>query len=231
MTLAIFDIDGTLVPGSTERRFWRYLLARRRQGPRQILAGAWFLGRFLPRYGIHVAKKNKAYLVGLATADVAALAADFVAREALPRLYEPAVERLQQHLRSGDTVALLSGTLEPIARALAERLGVQHVRATACAERDGRYLAQPPVVHPFGAQKVRSAAELAAQLNTDLRLATAYADSVHDLTLLEAVGSPVAVRPDRQLLRAARANAWDVIATDADSSVPSKPRAAERGYM
>jgi HAD superfamily hydrolase (TIGR01490 family) len=231
MTLAIFDIDGTLVRGSTERRFWRYLFARRRQGPRQILAGAWFLVRYLPRYGIHVAKKNKAYLVGLTTAEVAALAADFVAREALPRLHEPAVQRLQQHLRSGDTVALLSGTLEPIARALAEHLGVQHVRATACAERDGRYLAHPPVVHPFGAQKVRSAAELAAELRTDLRLATAYADSVHDLTLLEAVGSPVAVRPDRHLLRAARANAWDVIAADADSSVPSKPRAAERGYM
>jgi HAD superfamily hydrolase (TIGR01490 family) len=225
------NIDGTLVRGSTERRFWRYLLARRRQGPRQILAGALFLVRFLPRYGIHVAKKNKAYLVGLTTADVAALAADFVAREALPRLYAPAVQRLQQHLQGGDTVALLSGTLEPIARALAQHLGVQHVCATACAERDGRYLAQPPVVHPFGAQKAHVAAELAAQLGTDLQRATAYADSVHDLKLLEAVGSPVAVQPDRRLLRAARAKAWDVIAADAGDSVPSKRRAAERGYM
>ena len=231
MTLAIFDIDGTLVGGSTERRFWRYLFARRRQGPRQILAGAWFLVRFLPRFGVHIAKKNKAYLVGLKTADMAALAADFVAREVVPQLYEPAVQRLQQHLRAGDTVALVSGTLEPIARALAEHLGVQHVRATVCAERDGRYLAQPPVVHPFGAQKVGLAAGLAAQLDTDLRLATAYADSVHDLKLLEAVGSPVAVRPDRRLLRAARAKAWDVIPADTRGAVPRQPRAAERGYM
>jgi HAD superfamily hydrolase (TIGR01490 family) len=231
MTLAIFDIDGTLVRGSTERRFWRYLFARRRQGPRQMLACAWFLLRFLPRYGVHVAKKNKAYLVGLTTADVAALAADFVAREAVPRLFEPAVQRLQQHLRGGDTVALLSGTLEPIARALAQHLGVQHVCATVCAERDGRYLAQPPVVHPFGAQKVGVAAELAAQLRTDLRLAAAYADSAHDLKLLKAVGSPVAVRPDQTLLHVARANAWDVIAADARGTVPRKPRAADRGYM
>jgi HAD superfamily hydrolase (TIGR01490 family) len=231
MTLAIFDIDGTLIRGSTERRFWRYLFARRRQGPRQILAGAWFLVRFLPRYGVHVAKKNKAYLVGLDVDDVAALAADFVAREAVPRLYEPAVQRLQQHLRGGDAVALLSGTLEPIARALAQHLGVHHVCATVCAERDGRYLAQPPVVHPFGAQKVGMAAELAAQLNTGLRHCSAYADSAHDLKLLGAVGSPVAVRPDRTLLRAARANAWDVIGADARGAVPRKPRAAERGYM
>lgn len=232
MTLAIFDIDGTLVRGSTERRFWRYLFARRRQGPRQILAGAWFLVRFLPRYGVHVAKRNKAYLVGLETTDVAALAADFVAREVVPRLYAPAVQRLQQHVRAGDTVALLSGTLEPIAHALAQRLGVQHVMATACAASDGRYLAQPPVVHPFGAQKVGLATELAQQLRTDLRLATAYADSTHDLQLLAAVGSPVAVRPDRKLLRVARASAWDVIPADArGGAVPDKASATERGYM
>ncbi len=228
MTLAIFDIDGTLVRGSTERRFWRYLFMRRRQGPRQILAGAWFLVRFLPRYGSQVAKKNKAYLVGLNTADVAALAADFVAREAVPRLFEPAVERLQQHLRAGDTVALLSGTLEPIARALAKHLGVQHVRATKCAERAGFYLAGAPVEHPFGVQKVGLAVELATQLGADLRLATAYADSAHDLQLLKAVGSPVAVRPDRKLLRAAHAKGWDVIPADARTAVP---RTAERGYM
>ena len=229
MTLAIFDIDGTLVRGSTERRFWRYLVARRRQGPRQILAGAWFLVRFLPRYGMHVAKKNKAYLVGLTTADVAMLAADFVARDAVPRLYEPAVERLQKHLRAGDTVALLSGTLEPIARALAQHLGVEHVCATVCAERDGRYLAQPPIEHPFGVRKVGLATALAAQLRADLQLATAYADSAHDLELLEAVGTPVAVRPDRTLLRAARASAWDVIEADARGAMPRN--AAERGYM
>jgi len=231
MTLAIFDIDGTLVRDSTERRFWRYLLARGRQGPRQILASAWFLLRYLPRYGVHVAKKNKAYLVGLETADITALAADFVAREALPRLYEPVLQRLQQHLRAGDTVALLSGTLEPIARALAQHLGVQHVRATECAQRDGRYLARPPVVHPFGALKVDVAKELAAQLGAELGLATAYADSAHDLELLEAVGVAVAVRPDRTLLRAAQAKAWDVIPAAAPGKAPRKPRAAERGYM
>jgi HAD superfamily hydrolase (TIGR01490 family) len=217
MTLAIFDIDGTLVRGSTERRFWRYLFARRRQGPRQLIAYVWFLLRFLPRYGIRVAKKNKAYLVGLATDDVEALAAEFVARDILPRLCGPAVERLHQHLRRGDAVALLSGTLEPIARALASQLGVEHVCATVCAEQNGRYLARPPKRHPFGVEKLELAAELAASLGTDLRSTSAYGDSAHDLALLEAVGSPVAVWPDQRLLLAARAKDWDVIAPSAVS--------------
>ena len=231
MTLAIFDIDGTLIRGSTEPRFWRYLVMRGHQGPRQILAYLWFLARYLPRYGIRVAKKNKAYLVGLRTSEIAELAADFVAVEVMPRLYLPAVQQLQQHQRRGDTVALLSGTLEPIARAIAEQLGVQHVCATVCAERAGRYLAQPPIVHPFGKAKVDLAGTLAARLGTTLELTSAYADSAHDLKLLEAVGSPVAVRPDAKLLRAARANGWDVIAANVRRPAARKPRAAERGYM
>lgn len=211
MKLAIFDIDGTLVEGSTERRFWRYLLKRGHQGPRQVFAYLWFLLRYWPVYGSHTAKKNKAYLVGLEAARVRAWAESFVAEEVLPHLYAPAVQRLQNHLRNGDTVVLLSGTIEPIARALARALAVEHVRATVCRERDGRYLATPPKVHPFGAAKRRLAARFAAEIGATLSEASAYGDSKHDLTLLEAVGYPVAVLPDRPLLATARGNRWHII--------------------
>jgi HAD superfamily hydrolase (TIGR01490 family) len=211
MNLAIFDIDGTLVEGSTERRFWRYLLKRGHQGPRQVGAYLWFLLRYWPVYRGHTVKKNKAYLAGLETDRVRALAARFVAEEILPRLYAPAVLRLQSHLRRGDTVVLLSGTLEPIARALAATLGVEHVRATICCERDGCYLAAPPAVHPFGAAKRELAEQFAAEVGASLTEASAYGDSKHDLLLLQAVGHPVAVLPDRPLLATARGNRWHII--------------------
>jgi HAD superfamily hydrolase (TIGR01490 family) len=211
MTLAIFDIDGTLVEGSTERRFWRYLLKRGHQGPRQVLAYLVFWLRYLPVLGRRTAKKNKAYLYKLDTNRVRALAASFVAEEILPRLYAPAVQRLQSHLRRGDTVVLLSGTLEPIARALADALHVTHVRATVCREHDGRYLAGPPGVHPFGAAKLELAAQFAAEIGASLSTASAYGDSLHDLDLLQAVGDPVAVMPDRPLLKKARGNRWLII--------------------
>jgi HAD superfamily hydrolase (TIGR01490 family) len=216
MTLAIFDIDGTLVQGSTERRFWRFLLKRGRQGPRQLLAYAYFLLRYWPVYGANVAKKNKAYLAWLPSADVAALAAEFVATEVIPRLYLPTVRRLKQHLRRGDAVVLLSGTLEPIATALARELGVTQVRATRCVERAGRYTAAPPTVHPFAAAKVAAAAAVAADLGTDLSHASAYADSAHDLDLLLAVATPVAVLPDHALSIAAVANDWEIVADTAE---------------
>jgi HAD superfamily hydrolase (TIGR01490 family) len=211
MSLAIFDIDGTLVEGSTERRFWRYLLKRGHQGPRQVLAYLLFWVRYWPVFRSRTAKKNKAYLYKLDTARVRGLAERFVAEEILPRLYAPAVQRLQSHLRRGDTVVLLSGTLEPIARALANALSVEHVRATICRERDGRYLAGPPDVHPFGVVKLELAGQFAAEIGASLSDATAYGDSQHDLALLEAVGHPVAVLPDRPLLATATGNRWLII--------------------
>jgi HAD superfamily hydrolase (TIGR01490 family) len=214
MTLAIFDIDGTLVRGSTERRFWRYLAKRGRLGPRQVAAYVYFLVRYWPVFGLDVGKKNKAYLAGLRSDDVRALAGEFVVREVVPRLYEPAVQRLRQHLARGDAVALLSGTLEPIAAALADQLGVAHLRATVCVERDGRYRAELPATHPFAASKVFAAADLAAELGQELRHAAAYGDSHHDLALLRAVGTAVAVQPDESLAEAAAANDWEVIADE-----------------
>jgi HAD superfamily hydrolase (TIGR01490 family) len=212
MRLAIFDIDGTLVRGSSERLFWRYLVAHGRQGLKQILAYLLFLIRYVTAGGIHTVKKNKAYLCGLERSDVGYLASAFVTTRLVPRLYAPAVQRLRQHQRRGDAVVLMSGTLEPIARALADHLGVRHVCATICSERHGRYLAQPPEMHPFGSAKVSLARRLAEQLGADLNQAIAYGDSGHDIDLLESVGEAVAVSPDRALLQRALENDWEILA-------------------
>jgi HAD superfamily hydrolase (TIGR01490 family) len=211
MRLAIFDLDGTIVRGSSERMFWRYLVSRGRQGPRQIAAYLLFLVRYLPTGGIHTLKKNKAYLCGLERADVDALAEEFVATRLMPRLRNAVVQRLRQHVQRGDAVVLLTGTIEPIARALARQLGVRYVCATLCSERGGRYLAQPPETHPFGAAKLGLSRQLAAQIGCELKNASAYGDSRHDLFLLEAVSEPVAVSPDAELSRVALERDWEII--------------------
>jgi HAD superfamily hydrolase (TIGR01490 family) len=222
--LAIFDIDGTLLRGSSERRFWRYLWTQRRQGPRQLLAYLLFLLRYVPVGGIHTIKKNKAYLTGLDTASIERLAADFVAADFPQNAFAIVVARLKQHLARGDVVLLLSGTLQPIADALARALGVKHVCATLGEESHGTYRSGPPDRHPFYHTKVPLAREFAVQHNLDLRRATAYSDSYHDTELLESVGFPVVVNGDRKLLSTALARQWEVIRTHGDIGAPLAPR-------
>lgn len=212
MKLAVFDIDGTLVRGSSEIRFWSYLIRHGRQGPRQLLAYLFFLFRYLPTGGIHTLKKDKAYLTGLSVEATAALARDFVVLELVDDLFQPAVERLRRHLDRGDFVILMSGTLECVARALADHLGVKHVCATLCAERGGRFRSQPPDLHPFGTTKLNLTRQLARELGLDPEDAVVYANSRHDLPLLEAVRTPVAVLPDTAVERVALERDWEILA-------------------
>lgn len=204
MALAIFDLDGTLSPGplSCEQAFVLRLLARRRLGPRQLLAGL----AALPRW-----KTNKAYLAGLATEEVGAWAESFIEERPLSGLRASVLERLERHRRAGDRLALLTGAPDFLAAPLARRLGIAHCIATVCAREAGRYAAASPVEHPYGAAKARLAAALCRDLGEELRDASAYADAHSDLALLEAVGRPVAVRPDARLARAARARGWELL--------------------
>jgi HAD superfamily hydrolase (TIGR01490 family) len=220
MQFVIFDIDGTLVRGSSERLFWRYLWTRKRQSPRQLLAFLAFFVRYLPIGGIHTSKKNKAYLTGFEPAEVERLASDFVAVDLMDALYEPALKRLKEHLKRGDFVLLMSGTLQPIARALGDALGVEHVLATLCSESRGRLRAWPPARHPFGSAKVAFAREFARQHGLDLGSAVAYSDSRDDIELLESVGVPVIVRPDRTLLARALERKWELLSAKVSSASP-----------
>ena len=210
--MVLVDIDGTLLGGmNSEVSFILYLLRRRKLGLRQLLSACWFYLRWGPRYGRHVAKKNKAYLNGLAVTEVRALAERFVAEVLVPKVRPAMAQRLQLHRQAGDTVALLSGTLEFIAEPLCKALSLDGYSATRCAHRDGVLGARPPLAHPFGREKLLYAAELCKRHRLSLTRAAAYGDSGYDLALLSYVARPVAVAPDRRLEHVARKHGWEVI--------------------
>lgn len=210
--LAIFDIDGTLVPGdSSEIRFVRYLWHKRVLRARQILAFAGFCPRYGARYGKQVMQKNKAWLCGMNETRVQALAHDFVQEALMPALYKPVVRRLEVHKSAGDTVALLSGTPQFLAAALAEELGVQAAYGALCRSRDGIYRAAPPERHPYGETKLDGAQALADAAGLPLSEAVAYGDSVHDAHLFHVVGEAVAVQPDGGLHSVATGQGWEIL--------------------
>lgn len=212
MRLAVFDIDGTLVAGpSTEKRFALHLARRGLLGPRQAFSYLGYLPRGLAQYGRHGLKKNKAYLAGLGEAELARLASAWVVEALAGAWFAPCISRVHLHRQSGDAVALLSGTPQFVAEAIGRALGVETVFGTRCAVRDGRFQARAPLSHPFGAEKVAMAAEIAAAHGAALGDVVAYADSLYDLPLFLAVGRAVAVRPDERLALEARARGWEVI--------------------
>jgi HAD superfamily hydrolase (TIGR01490 family) len=230
MACVLVDVDGTLLDGpSTELRFVLHLMARRRIGWRQLAAITRFAVRWLPDFGRHVMKKNKAYLTGLAVEDVAAWGRSFVPEVVLPRLRPEIVDLIKAHLARGDRVVLLTGTPDFIAEPLARSLGAHAICATRCARHDGVYLAEPPLVHPFGEAKVALGRDICWDAGTTLDQATAYADSIHDLPLMLQVARPVAAWPDAGLRAIAEKGHWAILPGRARLEAAARPSRSARG--
>ena len=221
MGCVFVDVDGTLIAASSERRFFAHLVVSRQVGASQL--GAWlgYMARDFPN-----ARRNKAYLAGLARTDIAAAAERFVARSLETKLRAPLLHRIEWHKRNGETIVLLTGTLDEIARPLARRVGADAVVATICACTDDVYQASAPLVHPFAAAKLRLAADFARTAGVELDACAAYGDSKFDIPLLQEVGRPVAVEPDATLARVAQRAGWEIMAfrrghSSAAQSVPA----------
>jgi HAD superfamily hydrolase (TIGR01490 family) len=209
--LALFDLDGTLLPPpGAERLLIRRLLAAGHVSPLRLAAcGAVIAGRKL-RGDRWAQQRSKDWLAALALATVEAEARRLAGT--LAERARPAVrQRLREHAARGDRTVLLTGALDFVAEPLGETLKFDEVCATRCVVADGVFTARPPLRHPFRDAKLALARELADRSGTTLDRCWAYGDSRHDVTLLSAVGHPVAVYPDRALRQHALRHGWLVI--------------------
>ena len=137
-----------------------------------------------------------------------------IAREALTTLIDPyiyleAVDLMELHRARGRRVFIVSSSPEEVVRPLAEHLGAVEVIATRAEVQDGRYTGKL-AFYCYGANKAVAMEEVAARDGVDLSSSYAYSDSITDLPMLEAVGQPVAVNPDRDLRRIAAERGWQV---------------------
>jgi HAD superfamily hydrolase (TIGR01490 family) len=131
--------------------------------------------------------------------------------ELLPRLYPQAVELLSRHKRAGREVYIASSSPEDYLQLLAEELGIDGVIGTRARVVEGRYTGEldGPMVH--GPEKAVRVEQLAKEHEIDLARSYAYSDSINDLPMLELVGNPVAMNPDRRLSTIARKRGWQIL--------------------
>ena len=141
-----------------------------------------------------------------------------------PIIYAEALELIEEHKRAGRKTVIISSspieTVEPIG----EYLGVDDVIATrARLDADGRYTGELEF-YAYGPHKADAIREMAVREGIDLARSYAYSDSITDLPMLELVGNPVAVNPDRELARVAREREWEMRYVPA-AGAPARPRA------
>lgn len=127
-----------------------------------------------------------------------------------PITYVDARELIQDHLRRGRRVYLVSAAPAEIVEPIADRLGVHHaVASVARVDDDGRYTGELER-YAYGPAKADAVKEIAERDGIDLERSFAYSDSATDVPMLEAVGHAVAVNPDRRLREVAAERGWEV---------------------
>ena len=214
---AFFDLDGTLLPPpSLERRFIGCLLRRRVLRVTSLMRSLVGVLEHAP-IGRPFAEADRFYLAGLSTG----LAEEWLADLRAPLPFFPeALRAINQHAARGHRIFIISGTLAPLARAVARQLAAAPiVCATELKTFDS--LAPGNFGLPLwtgrlsgewmnGAAKARAVYKLAAEWELDLSRSFAYGDSSGDIQMLATVGNPRAVNPAFRLRRIARGRGWPI---------------------
>lgn len=216
---AFFDLDGTLLPWpSLEWRFIAYLASRDILGPATLVRSlATFVGNAAT--GLPLTHNSRMYLAGLSTSLVDDWLADLP--RALP-LLDDGLRRLEWHASQGHRIAIVSGTLAPLARAFAAQLRLPvEIYATELetvsrtSEQDSRFATrlwtgELASEWPNGVTKARIVRKRAAECNLDLARSFAYGNSAADAAMLALTGYPRAVNPSLCLCRIAARRRWIV---------------------
>lgn len=214
---AFFDLDKTLVPGSSLFLLARGMYDRDFYRARDIARLAWsqFVFRFLGKEteaGMESSRNSALEFVkGRDAAEIRALGREIAEEQVLPRVYADIAAVIRQHNEAGDQTWLLTAAPQELAELVASGLGMNGARGTiAGIDEHGRYTGELIGEIAHGPAKAKIAAELADERDIDMRESAAYSDSINDLPLLESVGHPHAVNPDHALRRIARARGWPI---------------------
>lgn len=208
---ALFDLDRTLLSVNSGTLWIRAEYRAGRLPVGAALRAMWWIARY------SIGRADMTYAFEAAGSSVQGLSEELLAertrawfdaeiRDTL-RPGVPAV--LAAHREAGERLVLATSGTRYIAALAVEAYGLDEAISTRFEVEDGVFTGRIAAL-AYGEHKLHRAREWAEAVGVDLADCAFYTDSVSDLALLEAVGRPVVVAPDRPLARLARERGWPV---------------------
>jgi len=213
---AFFDLDKTVIARSSTLAFGRPLYRAGFLGKRALarlsLAQAFYLLFGADHDQLERARDELLHLIaGWKRDEVEDLVRETFAEFAEPLVYAEALFLIDEHKRMGRKVVIVSASPAEIVRPIAEYLGVDDAIATTVkCDEDGRYLEEIEV-YAMGQGKADAILAMAEADELDLEGSYAYSDSITDVPMLEVVGNPAAVNPEKELRKIAEDNEWRIL--------------------
>ncbi len=216
---AFFDLDKTLMQGSSGFQFARAVREAGMMSRRQLIADGVANLRF--RLNGASDEQSEALRIRIATSLEGVRVRDLerlgvrVMQRILPRLYPEMLTIAYAHQDAGRPAYIVTAASQDMAQVLAGVLSFDGALGSALSEvQDGVYTGRPTGAFLYGAAKAVAIQQLAARDNLDLSACYAYSDSVSDAPMLRAVGHAIVVNPDADLELVAREEGWEILRLD-----------------
>ena len=217
-TAAFFDLDKTIIAKSSTFAFSRHFQEGGLISRASVLRSAYTQFVYVVGGADHdQMEKMRQFMsqlcAGWDVETVKEIVADTLHHNIDPLVYEEAVRLIRQHHEAGRDVIIVSTSGSEVVEPIGEMLGADHVVATRLAIEDGKYTGDIRF-YAYAENKAKAIKDLARKRGYDLTRSYAYSDSITDRFMLEAVGHPYAVNPDKELRKLAREREWPVLVFD-----------------
>ncbi|MEJ7833099.1 MAG: HAD family hydrolase [Nocardioides sp.] len=214
-TAAFFDLDKTIIATSSTFAFSKPFQAGGLIPRRAVLRSAYAQFVYMVGGADHdQMEKMRQFMsqlcAGWDVATVREIVAETLHHVMDPLVYDEAVSLIEEHQFAGRDVVIVSASGTELVEPIGEMLGADLVVASQLEIVDGKYTGEIDY-YAYAAEKARAIEELAAEMGYDLAECYGYSDSVTDVPMLEVVGYPHAVNPDRELRKIAAAKGWPVL--------------------
>ena len=217
MVLAIFDVDDTIIRGDSMYLFGAYVARRHGLSLSGALRFAWAMVRYVMGLEGSCVPKGRFFemvCAGRTETELRRLAEHFVRETLLPLVYPHATERIGWHQRAGHEVLIISASVDLYISLLADRLGITQCICTKLNVAGDKATGWINGANCKGRAKLDRLLGTYPESEVDWHESFMYSDSVTDLPLLERVGRPIAVNPDRKLTRIAQRRGWTIARWD-----------------
>jgi len=214
-TAAFFDLDKTIIAKSSSLAFSKPFLAGGLITRGAMLRSAYAQFVFFVGGADHdQMEKMRQFMsqlvAGWDAATVREIVADTLHNVVDPLVFDEAVSLIEEHKLAGRDVVIVSASGSDVVGPIGEMLGADRVVSSQLEIVDGHYTGEIEY-YAYAEQKAAAIRELADECGYDLDASYAYSDSITDVHMLEVVGHPHAVNPDKELRRVAVARGWPVL--------------------
>lgn len=214
MTLALFDLDHTLLNGDSDHEWGNFLIGKKLVDESTYKAANEAFFSQYKEGTLDIFEYSAFSFVPLSEhsmADLQVLHDEYMESVVLPMIASKARALVDRHREQGDTLVVITATNSFITRPIVAEFGIEHLIATEPLIVAGRFTNKIQGIPCFQDGKVLRLEQWLKKTNNSLECSVFYSDSINDLPLMERVTRPIAVDPDPKLRAKSLENGWEII--------------------